>query len=105
MGFEINPYDLCMANKTVDGSQLTVCWYVDDLKISHANEERVKELVSQIEAMFEKMNVTYGNKHTYLRMDIEIEDRKVVIKMSDYLEECILAYGEPINSVATSLAT
>ena len=31
-GFEINPYDPCVANKTVDGKQLTVVWHVDDLR-------------------------------------------------------------------------
>ena len=33
-GFRINPYDPCVANKMLDGKQLTVCWHVDDLKIS-----------------------------------------------------------------------
>ena len=40
-GFKINPYDLCVANKHVDGSQLTVTWHVDDLKVSHEKEEVV----------------------------------------------------------------
>ena len=38
MGFEINPYDLCVANKMVSGHQMTICWHVDDLKVSHKNE-------------------------------------------------------------------
>ena len=32
MGFEINPYDPCVANKIVNGSWCTVMWHVDDLK-------------------------------------------------------------------------
>jgi hypothetical protein len=32
-GFEINPYDLCVANKTIDQKQCTIMWHVDDLKI------------------------------------------------------------------------
>ena len=32
-GFEINPYDWFLANKTVDGNQITVVWNVDGLKI------------------------------------------------------------------------
>jgi hypothetical protein len=36
-GFEINPYDRCVANKMVNGKQLTVGWHVDDLKISHVD--------------------------------------------------------------------
>ena len=34
-GFEVNPYDPCVANKEVRGSQMTVVWHVDDMKISH----------------------------------------------------------------------
>ncbi len=34
-GFRLNPYDPCMANKQVKGEQLTVCFHVDDRKISH----------------------------------------------------------------------
>ena len=33
-GFKLNPYDPCVANKTVNGKQMTVCWHVDDLKVS-----------------------------------------------------------------------
>ena len=33
--FELNLCDLCVANKMVNGEQLTVCWHVDDLKSSH----------------------------------------------------------------------
>ena len=35
MGFELNPYDTCVANKVIDGKQCTIAWYVDDNKISH----------------------------------------------------------------------
>jgi hypothetical protein len=33
-GFTINPYDWCVANKMIDGTQCTIVWHVDDL-ISH----------------------------------------------------------------------
>ena len=38
MGFKINPYDPCVANMLVNGVQCTVCWHVDDLKVSHVDE-------------------------------------------------------------------
>jgi hypothetical protein len=34
-GFKLNPYSGCVANKTVKGIQITVCFHVDDCKISH----------------------------------------------------------------------
>ena len=33
--FKLNPYDVCAANKTVNGKQITICFHVDDCKISH----------------------------------------------------------------------
>jgi hypothetical protein len=30
VGFEINPYNLCEVNKTVDGTQMTICFHMDD---------------------------------------------------------------------------
>ena len=32
-GFELNPYDPCVANKIIGGKQITVLWHVDDLKV------------------------------------------------------------------------
>ena len=37
-GFVVNSCDYFVANKMVDGAQMTVCWHVDDLKISHRDE-------------------------------------------------------------------
>ena len=30
IGFEIKPYDLCIANNVIDGSQTTIFFYVDE---------------------------------------------------------------------------
>ena len=32
IGFEMNPYDPCVANKTINGKQLTLVWHVNDIK-------------------------------------------------------------------------
>ena len=37
IGFVLNPYDPCMANKIVDGAKITVVWHVGDLKVSHVD--------------------------------------------------------------------
>ena len=36
MSFELNPYDVCVANNITNGKKCTTVWYVDDNKISHA---------------------------------------------------------------------
>ena len=35
MVFELNQYDLCVANKTINGKHYTIIVYVDENKISH----------------------------------------------------------------------
>ena len=42
---KVNPYDPCVANMEQAGSQLTVIWHVDDLKISHKRQEVVDALI------------------------------------------------------------
>ena len=37
IGFELKPYDPCVANKIVNGAKLTVVYHVDDLKVSHVD--------------------------------------------------------------------
>ena len=44
-GFEINDYDPCVANKMVNGSQMTVVWHVDDLKVSHREGREITKLL------------------------------------------------------------
>ena len=40
MDFILNPYDDCVANKNIKGTQCTISWHVNDPKVSH-KEERV----------------------------------------------------------------
>ena len=70
MGFEVNPYEQCVANAMINGTQATIAWYVDDLKISHVQSEVVTDIIKELERRFEKMTVTRGNEHTYLGMNI-----------------------------------
>ena len=60
MGFVINPYDFCVANATIDGSQCTIGWFVDDTKISHVNPTVVTDIMNTLESKFGKMKVTRG---------------------------------------------
>jgi hypothetical protein len=57
VGFEINPYDQCIANKTVHGTQMTICFHVDDCKLSHhsnrANDNMMDWLCQEYESIFE----------------------------------------------------
>jgi hypothetical protein len=37
--FKMNPYDACVWNKDIDGKQCTICFHVDDCKISHVSDK------------------------------------------------------------------
>ena len=34
-GFEINPHDICVANRIVNNKNYTITWHVDDFKSRH----------------------------------------------------------------------
>ena len=94
-GFTLNMYDPCIANKVIDGNQCTVCWYVDDTKISHKSKEVVDNILSSLESRFGKMSIKRGKEHTFVGMNISfLEGGKVKIVMNDYIKECMEVYGE-----------
>ena len=72
IGFTINDYDKCVANKMIDGKQCTITWYVDDVKVSHEDSEVVSNIIQILESKFGTLKTTRGKKHTYLGMKIEL---------------------------------
>ena len=73
--FEINPYALCVANKTSEGKHLTITWHVDDLKILHFNRKVISETIAWLESIYGEMHVTCGKRHEYLGMWMDYSKR------------------------------
>jgi hypothetical protein len=93
---------MCVANKMINGHQCTICWHVDDLKISHVSQEVLEDIIRQLEAKYGAMTITRGNKHVYVGMNIIYnEDRTVTIDMVDYVKETIAEF--PDNKEKTSI--
>jgi hypothetical protein len=68
-GFGINPYNPWVANKLVDGKQMTVRWYVDDLMISHVNQYKILKFVKYIKDIYgDNLAKNVGLTHNYLGM-------------------------------------
>ncbi len=44
-GFHLNWYDPCVASKMVNGSQMTLAFHVDDIKMSHVDSGEVTILI------------------------------------------------------------
>ena len=102
-GFELNPYDPCIANKMIEGKQMTICFHVDDCKLSHRKpkvmDQMIKWLQKEYESIFKdgsnKMTVSRGKVHTYLGMTLDYRVHgQVKISMIGYINEILAAFDK-----------
>ena len=98
IGFEVNPYDPCVANKTVQGSQMTVVWHVDDLKVSHVKPDVNTQFADWMRGTHgKKLTVHRGKIHDYLGMDMDWSKKgQVSISMIKYLYKVLEDFIEDI---------
>ena len=95
-GLEWNEYDWCIVNKMIEGKQCTIAWYVNDIKMSHAQQEVLEGLLTSLNEEFGKeapLTVTRGKVHDYVGMTFDYTiPGKVEITMPDFvqgvLDEC-----------------
>ena len=79
IGFELNPYYPCVANKTINGKQLTLVWHVDDIKASRIEAEVVTRMAKWLRKTYERlfkdssgnMELCRGKVHDYLGMNLD----------------------------------
>ena len=105
-GFKLNPYDPCVANKTVKGNQMTVCWHVDDLKVSHVDSAEITKFGIWLNHTFGVTVAEHrGKVHDYLGMIMDFsEEGKVSINMVEYIKTIIDDFPEEIIGIKTSPA-
>ena len=98
-GFAVNPYDPCVENKMVNGSQMTVTWHVDDLKISHKNSLEITKFLHHFGQIYgERMTVHHGNVHDYLGMDLDFSTSNTLkIGMIKYIKKILEDFLEEIK--------
>jgi hypothetical protein len=103
IGFELNPYDPCVANKMIEGKQMTICFHVDDCKLSHRTPKVMDQMIGwlrqEYESIFEdgsgQMTVSRGKVHKYLGMTLDYTIRgQVKITMIDYVDEILTAFDK-----------
>ncbi len=104
MGFELNPYDLCVGNAMIEGTQCTVCWYVDDNKISHINPKVIDDVIVKIEKKFGTMSKTRGENHDFLGMEIKFKKNKLTIGMKKHTLKAINSFMDDITRNALTPA-
>ncbi len=100
VGFKINPYNPCVVNKTVDDTQMTICFHMDDCKIESPHN-MIDWLQQEYESIFEdgsgQMTVSRGRvqQHKYLRMTLDYTIcSQVNISMLDYVSKIIKAFDK-----------
>jgi hypothetical protein len=109
IGFELNPYDPCVANKMVNGHQLTICWHVDDLFIGHKNPKTVTMILQWLQQRYETpdkpLKAMRGAHHDYLGMNINFSNRgEVSFDMIPYLQKFLTEFPEKITGVSSTPA-
>ena len=88
--FILNPYDPCVANKTVRGKQLTITWHMDNVKVSSEDKTAVDKFIQLIKNKyknFTQVKPSRGKVHDYLAMILDYNDAgKVKVKMEKYID-------------------
>jgi hypothetical protein len=97
-GFKVNPYNPCIANKTVNGIQMTVCWHVDDLKVSHVDPKEVTKFGEWLSKTYGVSIATHrGKVYDHLGMIIDFSEKgKVMINMIKYIKGIINNFPKEI---------
>ena len=108
LGFQMNPYDLCVVNKMVDGKQCTAIWHLDDIKISHVDQSVLDVVAQSLSDRYGKhkpLAVHRGPMHDYLGMMIDYsEPGKVKFIQKDYVEGILDEAPTDFDGTATSPA-
>ena len=105
-GFEINPYDPCVATKVVNGKTMTVTWHVDDLISAHVDPlENTKFGVYLSDIYGDNITIKRGKVHDYLGMDLDFSSDGVAkVGMIKYIREIENDFPEELGAPATSPA-
>jgi hypothetical protein len=106
-GFKFSPYDLCVANRTENGSQHTLLFHVDKLKSSHkdskVNDQFNKWLQHNYGAHGE-VTIHRGKIHEYLGIEIDYSVKgEVKIGMIEYVENMLNNFPEKFKSTDTAI--
>jgi hypothetical protein len=106
-GFILNPYDPCVANKVINGKQMTVCWHINNLNMSHEDPKEVTAFREWLSKTYGILVVSHRGKiHDYLGMIFDYSCKgKVMVNMTKYNKNIILDFPEEIIGTKASPAS
>jgi hypothetical protein len=103
IGFIINPYDPCGANKIIEGKQMTICFHVDNCKLSRRKKKVMDTMIEYLREYYESifkdgtgaMTVIRGKIHKYLGMTLDYTVcGQVELTMFDYVDEILTVFDK-----------
>jgi uncharacterized protein with ATP-grasp and redox domains len=91
----------------VGGHQLTVAFHVDDLKISHVDNQVIDNFIARVKEKYEDQSIkmivpSVGKVHDFLGMTLDFSvEGKVKVLMKDYIENMLndFPYIEEVNTL------
>ena len=93
LGYTANPYEPCVFNKTVDGCEVTIALYVDDLMVVCEDEQRLQEEIERLKGLYEGATVQYGHVHSYVGMTFDFsEGGRVHVRMEGSVKDMLKDY-------------
>jgi len=105
IGFRVNPYDPCVANRMVNGKQHTVTWHVDDLKSSHVDPKVNDKFLEWLKTKYASDKIgevksVRGHRHDYLAMELDFSRPGVLqVDMTKYVKSMVNDFPEPLEGV------
>ncbi len=95
MGFQINPYDPCIANKMVNGTQMMIRWHVDDLMMSHVSRDEIMKIVQEIKNIYgENLTKNIGKVHD------DLPQRSLYLGLT---RRCLISMSLPVVMLRTAV--
>ena len=102
--FEPNPYDGCVMNKTGNGKQCTICWHMNDLKISSMSLKVVDGVLSHLTVKYGYVSALFisrGHGHEYLGMRIDYGTKgKILMTMPKHIDSIMMESAEHIDGIS-----
>jgi hypothetical protein len=112
IGFELNTYHPCGANKQINGKQMTLCWHVDDMKVSHLVTKKVDDMVKWLHKMYEHLfpdgsgaiKIKRGKAHENIGMTLDFSvPGEVKITMLPYVKEIVDDFTKQTGDTKTAV--
>ena len=108
----VNGYDPCVANRTVNKTQHTIRFHVDDIMSSHKDAPVNGEFAKWANKKYgnlKEVTTHRGKMHEFLgmKLDFQKEPGKCHVMQQDYVKEIVSAWPEEIkdNDIALTPAS